>query len=206
MSMVSVRAVPIGAIRRVARMAVVLALVGFVLGGVVFAVGVSRGGGAAAVPSGADGLVALTGGGGVRIRAALDLLAAGHGDRLLISGVHPDTSMADLRRLAPGHDGLFACCVDLGQTATTTRGNAVEIAEWAGGKGYHRITIVTSDFHMPRSLIEIRALSPGVVFFGYTTPATDGDGPWWLDADGIRKISVEYVKYLFVRFKPPPTR
>src|SRR6266496_5747150 len=48
----------------------------------------------------ADGIVVLTGGAS-RIEDAMQLLAAGHGKRLLISGVHRATSSAEIARLIP---------------------------------------------------------------------------------------------------------
>mgnify|MGYP005995327073 CR=1 FL=1 len=55
-----------------------------------------------AVAREADGVVALTGGSGMRIAAGVDLVTAGRGERLLISGVNPDVGMDDLITLAGG--------------------------------------------------------------------------------------------------------
>src|ERR1700761_105992 len=51
----------------------------------------------------ADGIVALTGGTS-RVADALELLAAGHGKRLLITGVNPGTTTADIARQTAGYD------------------------------------------------------------------------------------------------------
>ena len=48
----------------------------------------------------ADGIVVLTGGAS-RISDAIELLAAGRGKRLLISGVHRTTTAAEIARIAP---------------------------------------------------------------------------------------------------------
>ena len=71
----------------------------------------------------ADGIVALTGGAS-RIADAVELLVAGRGQRLLISGVNPSTTPGELIRLTPELEKLFACCVDLGHQALNTTGNA----------------------------------------------------------------------------------
>ena len=76
----------------------------------------------------ADGIVVLTGG-ALRISDALELLASGHGQRLLISGVNPrDAAPPRSPRLVPEHQRWFACCVDLDHSATNTIGNAIETA------------------------------------------------------------------------------
>ena len=61
----------------------------------------------------ADGIVVLTGGKS-RINEGVRLLAAGKAKRLLISGVHAQTSVRQLSRLVPGAGPLFNCCIDLG--------------------------------------------------------------------------------------------
>ena len=85
----------------------------------------------------ADGIVALTGG-PFRINDALDLLAAGRGKRLLISGVNPATRRGEISRLVPEHQRWFACCVDIDHSATNTIGNAVETRRWARRAAFGR--------------------------------------------------------------------
>ncbi len=79
-----------------------------------------------APPGNADGIVALTGG-PFRINDALELLAAGRAQRLLITGVNPVTRPVEISRLVPEHQRWFTCCVDIDHS-TNTIGNAVETA------------------------------------------------------------------------------
>lgn len=190
---------------RFIRLTALVALSAFVLGGVTFAHLVTRQPGAVDAGS-AEAVIALTGGGGARIRAALEQvnLVDGQCDRrLLISGVNPDTSMDDLRSLANGRDLVFERCVDARYTATTTRGNAIEIADWTNENGYTAVLIVTSDFHMPRSLLEIRARAPQLTLIPYPVASTTTGVPWWRDPNAVRRLSVEYVKYLVIQVRPP---
>src|ERR1017187_2581340 len=66
----------------------------------------------AAFDSKADGIVVLTGG-AERVSDAIELLAAGSGRRLLISGVHPATRAEEISKLNPDYDRIVRCCVDL---------------------------------------------------------------------------------------------
>ena len=59
-----------------------------------------------ALQRGADGIVALTGGAS-RIVDAMELLAAGRGKRLLISGVHPGTTTGGIARTVPEYGRLL---------------------------------------------------------------------------------------------------
>jgi uncharacterized SAM-binding protein YcdF (DUF218 family) len=148
-------------------------------------------------PPRADGVVALTGAGGARISTAMALLDEGAGARLLITGVNPATTDDDIRRIANGSEEMFACCVDLDRTARTTVGNAREAAAWARTHGFRSLILVTSDFHMPRSLLELERAEgmSEVTVTPYPVPADSGR-PWWRDADASRRLAMEYVKYV----------
>jgi len=150
-------------------------------------------------PQRADAIVALTGPSAERVNKAIRLLEQDKGDRLLISGVNRDVRRQELRALTPGSSKLFNCCVDLGFEAEDTVGNASEIAEWARGKNYRTLIVVTSDYHMPRSLLEIRSALPGVILTPYAvkTPSlTEAD--WWRSNVTARRMTLEYMKYLAV--------
>jgi len=150
-------------------------------------------------PARADAIVALTGPSAERVNAAIRLLELDKGRRVLISGVNRDVRRQELRALTPGSSKLFNCCVDLGFEAENTVGNAQEIAAWARSKGYDSLIVVTSDYHMPRSLLEIRGAAPGVKLTPYavSTPSLD-NSRWWRAAVTARRMTLEYMKYLAV--------
>jgi len=151
----------------------------------------------AAEPARADAIVALTGPSAERVNAAIRLLEQDKGKRVLISGVNREVRRQELRALTPGSNKLFNCCVDLGFEAEDTIGNAQEIAAWADAKGYDSLIVVTSDYHMPRALTEIRAAAPGVELTPYAveTPSLD-NSRWWRAAVTARRMTLEYMKYL----------
>ncbi len=151
----------------------------------------------AAEPARADAIVALTGPSAERVNAAVRLLEQDKGDRVLISGVNREVRRQELRALTPGSNRLFNCCVDLGFEAEDTIGNAQEIAAWAEAKNYDSLIVVTSDYHMPRALTEIRAAAPGVELTPYAveTPSLD-NSRWWRAAVTARRMTLEYMKYL----------
>ncbi|MFJ6025820.1 YdcF family protein [Brevundimonas sp. NPDC092305] len=148
-------------------------------------------------PARADAIVALTGPSSERVNTAIRLLEQDKGERVLISGVNREVRRQELRALTPGSNKLFNCCVDLGFEAEDTIGNAQEIAAWARSKDYDSLIVVTSDYHMPRALTELRAAAPGVALTPYAieTPSLD-DSQWWRAAVTARRMTLEYVKYL----------
>jgi len=170
------------------------ALVAFTAGFVVFARAV-----AGYVPSPpqerADAIVVLTGG-ELRLLAGARLLKEGRGARLLISGVNPQTSRNDLKRVSGLPERLFAGRVDV-DYAHTTSGNAEETRAWAKARKYTRLIVVTSSFHMPRSLTELSRAMPGAVFIPYpVVPSRLRARRWWTDAYTARVLLAEYMKFL----------
>jgi uncharacterized SAM-binding protein YcdF (DUF218 family) len=151
----------------------------------------------------ADGIVVLTGGAS-RIADAIELLAAGRGKRLLISGVHPTTSSRELARLSPAYGRWMACCVDLGHAAINTTGNAVETKQWVTDRGFRSVIVVTSNYHMPRTMAELRRRLPDVALVPFPV-VTDKmrDEAWWSSPPTAKLLFSEYLKYIVaqVRFR-----
>jgi len=144
----------------------------------------------------ADGIVVLTGA-AARINDALELLASGHGRRLLITGVYPATRPGELSRLVPDHRGWFACCVDLDHSATNTIGNAVEARRWMKDHGFRSLIVVTSNFHMPRAMTELTYQLPDadLVPFPVVSDRVRVES-WWSKPATARLLFSEYVKYI----------
>lgn len=145
----------------------------------------------------ADGIVVLTGGED-RVATGIQLITAGHGRRLLISGAHPKTGTpADIRRRLGGNLAVFNCCVDLGHDAVDTVGNAAEARDWAEARGYRSLIVVTSSYHMPRSLAEFARSMPDVQLIPYPVPSrTLRITHWWQHQPTARLLVGEYLKFL----------
>jgi uncharacterized SAM-binding protein YcdF (DUF218 family) len=143
----------------------------------------------------ADGIVVLTGG-ELRLLAGARLLKEGRGARLLISGVNLHTSRQDLRRLSGLSERLFAARVDI-DYANTTIDNAEETKAWAEAKGYRKLIVVTSSYHMPRSLTELSRAMPEVFLVPYpVVPSRFKARQWWTDGFTARVLLAEYAKFL----------
>lgn len=176
--------------RRFLRAAAILAVVLVVAFGSGFAAFVSAAHRAAAVPPEADGIVALTGG-AERVETGLHLLASGRAKLLLVSGVAHGATLSDLLHRAGMEESAVAGRVTLGRVATTTRGNAQETAEWACAHQVGTLIVVTSGFHMPRALLELRRAIPQVVLYPMPVqPQSNGR------LSSMRVLAGEYLKLL----------
>ncbi|QIB34115.1 YdcF family protein [Ancylobacter pratisalsi] len=185
-------------IQRLVRLGLALILAAFVLVLAGFALFVVSLQGREGQPSrSADGIVVLTGGAD-RIPDAIALLTQHRGQRLLITGVHPDTTLSEIGRTAPVPEDVLKCCVALGRSALNTRGNAIETAQWARARGFHSLLVVTSSWHMPRALVELRRAMPNMDLVPYPVVARtppEENGLALVVANG-RLLFVEYVKFV----------
>ena len=144
----------------------------------------------------ADGIVVLTGGSS-RVSDAMELLAGGYGERLLISGVHPTNAASDISRSLPDNQSLLSCCVDLDRSAINTRSNAAETRRWARDRGFKSLIVVTSNYHMPRAIVELSHAMPDIALIPYAVVGDKWrDEPWWTSGATVRLLLSEYVKYV----------
>ena len=149
----------------------------------------------------ADAIVVLTGG-YQRIDNAIGLLESGAGQRLLISGVNPATSGNQIRKLTQTSSALFECCVDMGYEAVDTLGNANETARWISDHGYRRVLVVTNNYHMPRSLLELKLSDDVTEFVAYPVVNSDlKNGNWLTQPAILRALLSEYLKYSAARLR-----
>ena len=144
----------------------------------------------------ADGIVVLTGGSS-RVSDAVELLAKGYGKRLLISGVHPTNRVNDISRSVPDSQALLDCCADLDRSAVNTRSNAAETRRWAQERGFRSLIVVTSNYHMPRAIVEMSHAMPDITLIPFAVVSEKWrDEPWWTSGPAMRLLLSEYVKYI----------
>jgi len=143
-----------------------------------------------------DGIVVLTGG-SRRLAVGLDLLAQGQGRALLVSGVHQDVALPDLLRIVPTFPRRLADRVTLGYRAGNTIGNAAETAAWMRKRGFTSVRLVTANYHLRRSLLELRRAMPEATIVPHPVmPDGLALDAWWRDGETARLILAEYNKYL----------
>lgn len=144
----------------------------------------------------ADAIVVLTGG-SQRIDQAVELLRSGAGRRLLISGVHPATTRKQIQTMTQAPVDMFSCCVDIGYEALDTIGNANETVAWLHDRGYASVLVVTNNYHMPRSLFELRRAEPSIDFIAWPVVNSDlRNRNWFADRRVLKAMITEYAKYL----------
>lgn len=156
-----------------------------------------------------DAIIVLTGGAG-RIGHGIDLLIAGKGRELFISGVNEQVDMPTIMAVRPDVDVTrITCCLTIGHAAHNTRQNARESRKWiAGVHDINSVRLVTSGYHMPRALLEFRHALPGIDIV--PEPVAYGAGPDHDRQNFWTLVFAEYNKSLLTALRlaltPAPDR
>ena len=123
-----------------------------------------------------DVIVVLTGNTN-RIVKGYELLQTKHSKKMFISGVK---------------NNLFECCVYLGKNAKDTRSNAIEVFKWMKSRNLNSAVLITSDYHMPRSILEFKKSNNHIKIDYY---------PVKTNSKNFVDIFNEFLRFCFVRIK-----
>ena len=139
-----------------------------------------------------QGIAVLTGGKG-RIAEGVKIFRENPESYLLISGV--DKSI-EIEEIIPV-DFLKSPKVFIDKNSETTLENAKEIIEWSYRNKIKNISIITSDYHMPRSMLVLFKKGKGLNF--YANPVTSNihlKKNLFRDFKLLQFLLEEYFKYL----------
>ncbi len=139
-----------------------------------------------------DAAIVLTGGTN-RVDRGLDLLSAGKVNFLLVSGVHKDVKLSDLMTLWGYKGDIPKKKVTLGHEAGNTIGNAIEARSWVVKNHIGSAYVITSNYHMPRALLEFRHALSGIALVPYPVRPQNFSP---LQAIYWRTSFIEYHKFL----------
>lgn len=154
----------------------------------------------------ADAIVALTGGTG-RLDYGLQLLADGKGKALFITGVGVNHTVDSLMHqtaepLRSRLEAMGNLPIFIGYEAENTIGNVMEARPWLESHHYKTVYLVTSNYHMPRSMEEFSEIMPGITFI--PAPVFPDDfylASWWMDAHSRDMVFSEYHKFIAAKLR-----
>lgn len=142
-----------------------------------------------------DAIIALTGGRN-RIAEAVRLLKQGLSERLFISGVNKDISLQNIKT-AQKLDVAERFNIDIGHNASNTLENAEETQKWVAENHIKSIRLVTSNYHVFRSLVEFEEQNPDLEIILHPVYSENIEKKWWTSWQTFSLIFKEYNKFLY---------
>ena len=139
-----------------------------------------------------DGIAVLTGGKG-RINLGLELFNKNRNLKLIISGV--DKKVSEAKIIPNNFKNKSSITID--KESESTYQNAKIINKWTSKYKLQNVTIITSYYHMPRSMMLIQLLTPNINFYAYPVEKQISN------KSSLREnflyyffLTEEYIKYL----------
>jgi len=145
-----------------------------------------------------DAIIVFTGGEN-RVQSGIDLISNNIGKKLFISGVNPDTNIFDISEQTLSDKDLLNCCIDLGKKANNTIENALESIDWIKNNNYKNIVIVTSNYHMKRSLFILKNFDRSINFIPHNVQSKFLQNKNITIYGKMKTIISEYVKLTYTR-------
>lgn len=149
-------------------------------------------------------IVVLTGG-RERLKTGFQLLCAHRAKMIFISGVNPEETLKSLLKTidlpamsCPLDRAQLVSSTHLGYVAKNTKENAEETAGWVKQMGITSLRLVTANYHMPRSLMELRHWLPQATIIPHPVfPYGQDRLRWWWNEGAIYLIFSEYNKFIW---------
>ena len=146
-----------------------------------------------------DAVIALTGG-RHRIAEAVKILNQGKAKHLFISGVGRKISWEDIKN-AQNLKIKNDADVTIGYKAKNTIGNAQETIDWVHKNKIDSIRLVTSNYHVERSLVEFGVKDKKLRIIPHPVFSEKVCKKWWRNWHTFLLIFEEYNKFLYVYFR-----
>jgi uncharacterized SAM-binding protein YcdF (DUF218 family) len=124
--------------------------------------------------------------------------------KILISGTGKGFTKATLKKILTSDFNLklVECCIELESISKDTYSNASETYKWTKKNDINDIILITSNYHMPRAILEFKNRMPNQQIFTYPITPKNHDIEHWLNSsDTFSLIFFEYSKLLIASLR-----
>ena len=148
-----------------------------------------------------DAAIVLTGG-NKRIEEGFNILKEKKSKKLFVTGVSKKAKDRDIIVLYGNLDYINNKKIEFGRSAMNTNGNAIEAKNWITDNNIKTITLVTANYHMPRSTLEFKKVLSGVKIIEHPVfPPTFKIKRLWSNPGSMMLLFKEYNKTLWLVYE-----
>jgi uncharacterized SAM-binding protein YcdF (DUF218 family) len=126
-----------------------------------------------------------------RIAHAFNLVKSSGAKNIFISGVHEKALLKDIQ---PQEENSGSIKVFLGKQAKNTNENAREIDEWVKQNNISEVLLITSDYHMPRSIMELKYRNNSLQVHQYGVKSKFNRNFVWLCIKELHKMAYAFIR------------
>ena len=119
--------------------------------------------------------------------------------KILVSGTGMGFTKSSLKKkLGPNFNSqLIQCCIDLDGVSKNTLTNASETFKWAYKNDIKEFILITSNYHMPRAILEFKNVMPNLKIYTYAITPKKHDIKNWLSSyQTFSLVFTEYCKFI----------
>lgn len=119
--------------------------------------------------------------------------------KILVSGTGIGFTKSSLKKkLGPNFNSqLIQCCIDLDGVSKNTLTNASETFKWANKNDIKEFILITSNYHMPRAILEFKNVMPNLKIYTYAiTPKKHNIKNWLSSYQTFSLVFTEYCKFI----------
>ena len=119
--------------------------------------------------------------------------------KILVSGTGNGFTKSSLKKkLGPNFNAeLIKCCIDLDSVSKNTLTNAIETLKWASKNDIKEFILITSNYHMPRAILEFKNVMPNLKIYTYAITPKKHDIENWLSSyQTFSLVFTEYCKFV----------
>ena len=124
--------------------------------------------------------------------------------KILISGTGKGFTKESLKKILSSdfNSKLLECCIELESRSKDTYSNASETYKWTKINDINSIILITSNYHMPRAILEFKNKMPNLKIFTYPITPKNHDIKNWLNSsDTFSLMFFEYSKLLIASLR-----
>ncbi len=124
--------------------------------------------------------------------------------KILVSGTGKGYTKHILKKqLEPGfYPNLIECCIELDSISKNTFTNASETFKWTKRNNIKEFILITSNYHMPRAILEFETLMPKLQIALYPiTPKKHNIEDWLGSYQTFILIFKEFCKYIIANLR-----
>ena len=124
--------------------------------------------------------------------------------KILVSGTGLGfTKLSLKKKLGPNfNSNLIQCCIELDNISKNTFTNAIETFKWTRKNDIKEFLLITSNYHMPRAILEFKSLMPNLKIYTYAiTPKKHNIKNWLSSYQTFSLVLTEYCKYIIASLR-----